>query len=124
MNNNNGFADALNQLNTVLDVGKDVEMEVLENAARFFAEKLRAEMPKGDRAPHLKDQLQIVIKADHVQLTVRENGWYFWLVEKGHKKAGGKGRVKGRHFFKRTLEKYGDKVAEMMAEQIINHMGG
>ncbi|MDF2789516.1 MAG: hypothetical protein K0S80_2614, partial [Neobacillus sp.] len=34
--NNNGFADALNEINTLLKVGKDVEIDVLEQAANYF----------------------------------------------------------------------------------------
>lgn len=120
---NNGFADALNNLNTVMDVNKQVELDVLEEAARFFASKLKQAIPLGPGDTHLKDQLEIVVKNDHVQLRFGEKGWYWYLAEKGHKKQNG-GRVKGRHFFKKTMTQYGDKTAEIMAERILQHMGG
>ncbi|MEW8986455.1 MAG: HK97 gp10 family phage protein, partial [Bacillus sp. (in: firmicutes)] len=35
-NNNNGFVDALNQINTLLKVDNKVQMDVLEEAANYF----------------------------------------------------------------------------------------
>ncbi|MED2398206.1 HK97 gp10 family phage protein, partial [Bacillus thuringiensis] len=44
------------------------------------------------------------------------------LVEHGHKKANGKGRVKGKHFVQNTFDAEGDKIADIMAQKIIDRM--
>ena len=57
MANNNGFADAINQMNTLLKVNKEVSMDVLEEAANYFAEQLRPNIPYGIGETHMRDKL-------------------------------------------------------------------
>lgn len=122
-NNNNGFADAINQLNTVMRVSSEVPIDILEEAAEYFAIKLKPLIPKGTGSTHLRDQLEIIVKHDKVQLVFNEKGWYWSLVNKGHRKADGSGRVKGAHFLKKALDQHGDKTVEMMKTRIIERMG-
>lgn len=124
MNNRNGFAEAIDQLNTVVSVGEEVGLDVLEEAANYFVEKLRPAIPRGQADVHLQDELKVVVKSDMVQVTFSDKAWYWHLAEHGHKKAGGKGRVKGLHFVRNTVDAHGDKLAQMMADKIINRMEG
>lgn len=125
MANNNGFADALQEINTLAKVNKRVELDVLEEAAEYFADKLRPRIPKSKmNGVHLRDQLKVVVNGDMVQVIFEDAGWYWHLVEHGHKRANGRGRVKGRHFVQNTWNAEGEKVAEIMAEKIIKKMGG
>ena len=39
--NNNGFAEALEDINTLLRVNKKVELDVLDEATKYFASKLK-----------------------------------------------------------------------------------
>lgn len=39
--NNNGFADTLEDINTLLRVNKKVELDVLDEAAKYFATELK-----------------------------------------------------------------------------------
>ncbi len=122
--NRNGFADALNRLNTLMDVGQEVDLDVLEEAANFYASKLKPLIPKGDGNQHLQDELKVVIKNGHVQLIFSDKAWYWHLVNHGHKKRGGKGRVKGHHFVRKALNQHGPKTAELMQKKIIEKMEG
>lgn len=122
--NNNGFADALDKLNTIVSIDKKVELDVLEEAATFFANKLKDAIPQGPGTVHLKDEIKVVVKKDMVQVQFSDHAWYWTLADKGHKKAGGKGRVKGLHFTRNTIDAHGQKIADMMAQKIIKKMEG
>ncbi|MED0902499.1 hypothetical protein COI73_29785 [Bacillus cereus] len=124
--NNNGFADALEDINTLLRVNKQVEMDVLEDAAKYFAAKLKAniKLSNKNKRTHLKNSLKVVIKNDRVSVEFEDRAWYWYLAEHGHKKANGRGRVKGLHFSQNTFDAEGDKVADILAEKIIDKMEG
>lgn len=122
--NRNGFVDALNRLNTVANINQNVDLEVLEEVATFFANKLKDAIPLGIGTSHLKNEIKVVIQRDMVQVTFSKKAWYWHLADKGHKKANGSGRVKGLHFTRNTVDAYGQKVADMMAEKIIEKMEG
>ncbi|WP_434787922.1 hypothetical protein V5R22_00165 [Bacillus thuringiensis] len=49
--NNNGFAEALEDINTLLRVNKKVSLDVLDEAAKYFASKLKPKI----KASKLKD---------------------------------------------------------------------
>ncbi|MED2404278.1 HK97 gp10 family phage protein [Bacillus thuringiensis] len=122
--NNNGFAEALEDINTLLRVNKKVELDVLDEAAKYFASKLkkRIKMSDKNKRVHLKNSLKVVVKNDHVSVEFKDEAWYWYLVEHGHKKANGKGRVKGKHFVQNTFDAEGDKIADIMAQKIIDRM--
>ncbi|MGF9991557.1 HK97 gp10 family phage protein [Bacillus mycoides] len=124
--NNNGFADALEDINTLLRVNKQVEMDVLEEAAKYFASKLKAniKLSNKNKRTHLKNSLKVVIKNDRVSVEFEDSAWYWCLAEHGYKKANGRGRVKGSHFSQNTFDAEGDKVADILAEKIIDKMEG
>ncbi|MDZ5606358.1 HK97 gp10 family phage protein [Bacillus pseudomycoides] len=124
--NNNGFADALEDINTLLRVNKQVEMQFLEEAANYFISKLRPKirMSNKNKRTHLKNSLKVVVKNDRVSVEFEDDAWYWYLYENGHKKSNGKGRVKGKHFVQNTFDAEGDKIAEILAQKIVNKMGG
>ena len=123
--NNNGFADALEQINTLLNVNQRVSLRALEKAANYFVTKLRPRIPKSKaNKQHLKNSLKVVVKNDVVQVVFEDNAWYWHLVEHGHKKANGKGRVRGRHFVRNTMDAENEKISNIMLDEIINRMGG
>ncbi|RHW37322.1 HK97 gp10 family phage protein [Neobacillus notoginsengisoli] len=123
MNNNNGFEDMLKKMKTLLNVNKQVSLDVLEEAAKYFAEKLKPKIPVADRnSKHLRDQLKVVVKNDMVQVIFEDAGWYWHLVEHGHRKRGGRGRVKGRHFVQNTWDAESEKISKIMVEKIIQKM--
>jgi HK97 gp10 family phage protein len=123
--NNNGFADALKEINTLIKVNKRVELDVLEEAAEYFVKKLTPRIPKSSQnGKHLRDALKVVVHDDHVSVEFEDWAFYWHLVEHGHKKANGKGKIKGRHFVQNTFDSDGDKVADIMANKIVKKMGG
>lgn len=125
MQNNNGFADMLKQTKQLLNVNEKVTLDVLEEAAEYFARKLKPRIPVSKRNTwHLRDKLKVVVKRDMVQVVFEDVGWYWHLVEHGHKKRGGRGRVKGSHFVRNTWNAESKKIEEMMLSKIIQKMGG
>ncbi|GGE58625.1 HK97-gp10 family putative phage morphogenesis protein [Priestia taiwanensis] len=126
MANKNGFAEALNDINTLLKVNKTVEKNVLQEAAEYFIDKLKPHINMSDRdkQTHLRDSLKVVVKDDHVAVEFDDKAWYWYLADKGHKKANGKGRVKGLHFTRNTFDAEGDKIADIMAQRILDEMKG
>lgn len=125
MNNNNGFADALKQMKTLLRVDEKVTLAVLEEAAEYFAKQLKAKIPLSDRkTQHLRESLKVVVKGDEVQVIFEDVGWYWHLVEHGHKKRNGRGRVRGRHFVRNTWDAEGEKIKKIMLDKIIKKMEG
>ncbi|MBH0166277.1 HK97 gp10 family phage protein [Fictibacillus sp. 7GRE50] len=126
MANNNGFADALNEINTLLNVDKNVEKDVLEDAAKYFVSKLKPRIKRSEKNKqnHLRDSLKVVLKDDLVSVEFEDKAFYWYMVEHGHKKANGKGKVKGQHFVRNTFDAESEKIAEMMANKIIDKMEG
>jgi HK97 gp10 family phage protein len=123
--NNNGFADALKEINTLIKVNKRVELNVLEEAAEYFVKKLRPRIPKSPQSGrHLRDALKVVVHDDHVSVEFEDWAFYWHLVEHGHKKANGRGKIKGRHFVQNTFDADGDKIADIMANEIVKKMEG
>ncbi|MEK4415671.1 HK97-gp10 family putative phage morphogenesis protein [Bacillus sp. FSL K6-0268] len=122
--NNNGFAEALEDMNTLLRVNKKVELDVLDEAAKYFASKLKPKIKASNKnkRTHLRDSLKIVVKDDRVSVEFKDEAWYWYLVEHGHKKANGKGRVKGLHFVQNTFDAEGDRIADKMLQKIVNRM--
>ncbi|QHV42532.1 HK97 gp10 family phage protein [Bacillus cereus] len=122
--NNNGFAEALEDINTLLRVNKKVSLDVLDEAAKYFAAELkkRIKMSDKNKRVHLKSSLKVVVKNDRVSVEFEDAAWYWYLAEHGHKKANGKGRVKGLHFSQNTFDAEGDKIADIMAQKIIDRM--
>lgn len=121
--NNNGFADALKQTKQLLNVNEKVTLTVLEEAADYFAERLKRNIPKSKRnKKHLQDMLKVVVKKDMVQVAFESDGWYWHLLEHGHKKRAGRGRVKGRHFVRNTMDAESKKVEQIMLDKIIEKM--
>ncbi|MGX5623491.1 HK97 gp10 family phage protein [Bacillus cereus] len=122
--NNNGFAEALEDINTLLRVNKKVSLDVLDEAAKYFAAELkkRIKMSDKNKRVHLKNSLKVVVKNDHVSVEFEDAAWYWYLAEHGHKNANGKGRVKGLHFSRNTFDAEGDKIADIMAQKIIDRM--
>lgn len=125
-NNNNGFTDAINQLNTLMDVGKQVQIEALKEAAEYFVAKLRPRINLSDKnkQTHLRNSLKIVIKNDRVSVAFEGEAWYWHLAEHGHKKVGGKGRVKGLHFVKNTIDAERVELEKIMLRLIVEQIGG
>ncbi|MEC3428103.1 HK97 gp10 family phage protein, partial [Bacillus thuringiensis] len=121
---NNGFAEALEDINTLLRVNKKVSLDVLDEAAKYFAAELkkRIKMSDKNKRVHLKNSLKVVVKNDHVSVEFEDAAWYWYLAEHGHKKANGKGRVKGLHFSQNTFDAEGDKIADIMAQKIMDRM--
>lgn len=118
MANKNGFASALEKLNTKLDVKQDVSMDALEDAANHFARKMKPRIPVSKRnTDHLRDALKVVIDGDTVKV-IFEGKHYWYMVDKGHKKAGGKGRIRGVNFVKKTLNSERDRLTEIMIKKI------
>ncbi|MEI4617999.1 HK97 gp10 family phage protein [Bacillus cereus] len=122
--NNNGFAEALEDIHTLLRVNTKVSLDVLEEAAKYFAAELKKRMKMSDKNKrvHLKNSLKVVVKNDHVSVEFEDAAWYWYLAEHGHKKANGKGRVKGLHFSQNTFDAEGNKIADMMTQKIIDRM--
>lgn len=120
--NNNGFADALKQMKTLLNVDKKVTLDVLEEAAEYFAQKLKSSIPV--RRGRLKDGLKVVVRSDMVQVVFGNDAWYWHLVEHGHKKRGSRGRVRGRHFVRNTWTAESKRIEEIMLNKIIKKMEG
>lgn len=125
MKNNNGFADMLKEMKTLLKVDEQVTLDVLEEAAEYFAERLYPRIPVSNRnIRHLRDSLRVEVKKDMVQVVFEGNKFYWHLAEHGHKKRNGRGRVKGSHFVQNTWDAESEKVANIMVEKIIKKMEG
>lgn len=133
MANNNGFADAINQMNTLLDVNKNVAMDTLEEAANYFVEQLRPNVPYGIGEKHMRDELKVTVEDGMVQVSFSDEAWYWFQVENGHKapkkkggkKGSGKGRpTPGRFFVRNTFDANSERISQMMVDKIISKMEG
>lgn len=121
MNNNNGFAQALEDINTLARVDRHVSQRNLDKAAKYFVRKLEGKIKKSDRnTKHLRDSLKVVIKDDHVSVQFESDKFYWYMVEHGHRKSSGKGRVKGQHFVRNTIDQEIEKIKDIMMAQLID----
>lgn len=122
--NRNGFAEALEQMRTITKVDGEFTLDVLEEVAKYFADKLRANIPVGYGDTHLRDELIVRVHKDRVSVEFSDKGWYWYLAEHGHAKVGGKGRVKGLHFVRNTMDAEKEKIEQMLLDKIIKKMEG
>lgn len=119
--NNNGFAQALQDINTLIRVEQTVSEVNLNKAAKYFVRKLEGKINKSNKnKKHLRDSLKVVIKGDHVSVQFESDKFYWHMVEHGHRKANGKGRVKGQHFVKNTLDAEAEKLKDIMMERLLD----
>jgi HK97 gp10 family phage protein len=117
--NNNGFAQALNDINTMIRVNQTVGKDTLEKAAEYFVGKLEEKIKKSNKnKKHLKDSLKVVIKDDYVSVQFESDLFYWYMVEHGHKKSNGKGRVKGQHFIRNTIDAEQERLIDIMMERL------
>ncbi|MDK8641331.1 HK97-gp10 family putative phage morphogenesis protein [Niallia taxi] len=117
--NNNGFAQALNDLRTLGNANQNVSKRNLEKAAEYFISKLEQRIGKSNmNKKHLRDSLVIVIKDDHVSVQFEKDKFYWYMVEHGHKKSNGKGRVKGQHFVRNTADEEQEKLLNIMMNRL------
>ncbi|MGQ7115950.1 HK97 gp10 family phage protein, partial [Escherichia sp. TWPC-MK] len=65
-----GFAEALEDINTLLRVNKKVSLDVLDKAAKYFASKLKPKIKPSNKnkRTHLRDSLKVVVKDDRVSV--------------------------------------------------------
>lgn len=124
MANNNGFADALKQINTLMNVNQKVQMEALEEAAEYFSKQMKGNIKDGPGDQHISDKVKVVVKHSQVSVAFENDAWYWFLANNGHKKRGGRGRVKGQHFVENTMVKEDARIAEIMTQKIIKKMEG
>lgn len=122
--NNNGFADALAQTKQLMNLNQQVSKDALKDAAEYFAEKMASRINKSDmnKMNHLKDQLTVVVDGNGVKVVFKKEGWYWHFVNNGHKKRGGKGRVRGQHFLQNTVDAEMQNVERMILEKIEQEM--
>lgn len=119
--NNNGFADALNDINTLLRAGETISITALEQAANYFVSKLEANIKASNKnKKHLRDSLKVVVKGDYVSVQFESDMFYWYMVEHGHKKANGKGKVKGQHFIQNTFDAESERILDIMMQRIFD----
>lgn len=125
MENNNGFADALERMKTLMQVDEKVTHRSLEEAAQYFASKLKKKINKSNlrKRKHLRDMVKVVVKGDVVSVVFEDDGWYWHMADKGHKKRGG-GRVKGLHFVENTWSAENRRISDILLSEIIKKMEG
>lgn len=125
----NGFEEALDNLKTVANVNQKVTMEALEEAANYFADQLKKEFPKSElQKDHAVDQIEVVVEKDVVKVifgadeTGYYRGWYWFLVENGHRigkrKQKALGHAKGSHVVRKTVTKESKKLQEMILAKL------
>lgn len=123
--NKNGFSDALKQINTLLKVNQTVQKDALEEAANYFIDVLKPELRRSKLSKkHQVESLKVKFEGDKFVVYFEKDAWYWFLDENGHKKRGGKGRVKGTHAIRNTFDKNADKIGEIMTKKIIDKMEG
>jgi len=117
--NNNGFAQALEDINTIVRTNQTVSKTNLEKAAEYFVSKLEEKIPMTTKnKKHLRDSLKVVVKEDYVSVQFESDLFYWYMVEHGHKKANGKGRVKGQHFIRNTTDQEQEKLLDLMMDRL------
>lgn len=119
MQNNNGFEDALKQINTLLNVNQQVTLNVLEEAAKYFVDKLRKNIPRSKlKKEHMQNALKVVVLNDKVQVVFEDWVFYWRFVDRGTKK------MRGRHFVRNTLDAESNRISEILTSKIIRKMEG
>lgn len=122
-NNRNGFEDAINQLKTVAKINEKTSLDALEEAADYFVNKLKPELVQsGVSKKHMVDALTIKIEKGKVIVLFEEFGWYWYMVEHGHKKSNGKGSVRGTFTIKKTVDQEKLKLEKIMKESILKKL--
>lgn len=122
--NRNGFADALKQINTLMKVDQEVQLDALEEAAEYFSKKMKNNIKDGPGEQHISNRIKVVVEKGQVQVAFEKEAWYWFLANNGHKKRGGRGRVKGQHFVENTMTKEEKKISDIMTKKIIKIMEG
>ncbi|WP_221774464.1 HK97-gp10 family putative phage morphogenesis protein [Listeria booriae] len=115
--NNNGFEDAMFQLNGLMKVDDKVSMGALQDAAEFFAAKLRPAIPKSIlRKSHMKDMLEVVVKDDRIQVVFQGKAFYWYFIEHGTSK------MRAKPFVVPTFETNKKQIENIMVGKIMKEM--
>ncbi|MGI6154436.1 MAG: hypothetical protein ACOYEB_00610 [Enterococcus lemanii] len=115
----NGFEDALKNLKTVVNVNQKVTLDIMTEAAEYFAEQLRNEFTRSKiNKKHAADAIEVIVSKDVVQVVFGDDGWYWYLDEHGHKKRNGRGRVRGNQVVRKTMEKESKKLEQMILNKL------
>lgn len=107
----NGFEDLAKQLKQI-DIGKSVVQSSLEEAADFYLQKLRPNVPAWGNGHHARNDLSVKINDDNVQVVFGEKSYYWYYVENGTKKQ------RAQHFARNTLAQNKSKIEQIMLKKI------
>ncbi|EAF8771730.1 hypothetical protein A0221_12790 [Listeria monocytogenes] len=117
--NNNGFSDVQKRLGKMSNVNQTVTLEVLEEAAIFFAAKLAPNIPLSVRnSKHLRNAIKVEIKENKVVVFFDSNNFYWRFVDHGSTKQ------KAQNFVRGTYIQNKSKIEEIMLRKIVEKMEG
>lgn len=116
--NNNGFADAADQLGKLASVDiKKISQESLKEAAEFYVSKLIPNIPKSlMKKKHMKDQVKVEIRDEEIAVVFEETAYYWRFVEKGTV------NTKAQHFAGRTWSQHRKQIEEIMQNKFIKEL--
>lgn len=107
----NGFEDLEKQLKQI-NLGKSVVKSSLEEAADFYLQQLKPNIPVWGNGHHARNDLSVKINDDNVQVVFGEKSFYWHFVENGTK------NQRGQHFARNTLEQNKSKIEQIMLKKI------
>ena len=115
----NGFEEALMKMKTVVNVNEKVTLNIMKEAAEYFANQLRKEFTRSNQnKEHAADAVKVVVTKDVIQVVFGDDGWYWYLDEHGHKKRNGRGRVRGNQTVRRTMNQESKKLEQMILSRL------
>ncbi|EAC7998116.1 hypothetical protein HU17_00080 [Listeria monocytogenes] len=117
MVNNNGFADAAKKLDRLSKINNHTILLTLEEAAIYFANVLRPNIPRANRnSKHLNTLINVKIEDNQVIVYFESDGFYWRFVEHGsvHQRA--------QNFIKSTYMSNRDKIEKIMTNKILKKL--
>ncbi len=112
---NNGFQDFQKIIKNI-NVEKSQVLVAQKEAANFYMQKLRPNIPKSVMAKHhMAGDLSVKVDGDEVKVMIGD--WYWRFPENGtvHQRA--------QHFARNTLQSNEKQIEDIMVKKILNEMG-
>lgn len=110
----NGFENMADFLGNISKVDmRKVTMESLEEAANFYLEQLKPNIPKSKYSKeHMRDHVSVTVNDDSVAVAFDDEAYYWRFVENGTPKQ------KAQLFASKTYKKNREKIEAIMVKKI------
>ena len=116
----NGFENLAKKIRKMKD-GEKLGKEQMKQAAEFFAEKLRPNIPRSmlKKGDHIRDHLIVNQTEDGFEVAFDDVSWYWRFPENG---TGGDHQQGAQHFVRGTFDQNESQIEKILLSDLIDKL--